>query len=91
MVKSIALKNNELETDGVFILRDNISPDQLVPGLLVENGHIKVNRDMETNLQGCFAAGDAVGKPYQYLKSMGEGQVAALNAVSYLDKLIHVK
>jgi thioredoxin reductase (NADPH) len=91
MVKSIALKNNVLETDGVFILRDNISPDQLVPGLLVENGHIKVNRDMETNLQGCFAAGDAVGKPYQYLKSMGEGQVAALNAVSYLDKLIHVK
>lgn len=91
MVKSIALKNNVLETDGVFILRDNISPDQLVPGLLVENGHIKVNRDMETNLQGCFAAGDVVGKPYQYLKSMGEGQVAALNAVSYLDKLTHVK
>jgi thioredoxin reductase (NADPH) len=86
-VKKVVLKNRELETDGVFILRDNISPDQLVPGLLVEEGHIKVNRDMETNLKGCYAAGDAVGKPYQYLKSMGEGQVAALNAVSYLDKL----
>lgn len=87
MVKKIALKNIELQTDGVFILRDSVSPDQLVPGLLVEDEHIKVNKDMETNLKGCYAAGDAVGKPYQYLKSMGEGQVAALNAVSYLDKL----
>ncbi|MFL0268751.1 NAD(P)/FAD-dependent oxidoreductase [Candidatus Clostridium radicumherbarum] len=90
-VSKVILKNIELETDGVFILRDNISPDQLVPGLLVEEGHIKVNRDMETNLPGCYAAGDVVGKPYQYLKSMGEGQVAALNAVSYLDKLSHKK
>lgn len=90
-VKKVVLKNTELETDGVFILRDNISPDQLVPGLLVEEGHIKVNRDMETNLKGCYAAGDAVSRPYQYLKSMGEGQVAALNAVSYLDKLSREK
>lgn len=86
-VKKIVLRNVELETDGVFILRDNISPDQLVPGLLVEEGHIRVSRDMETNLKGCYAAGDAVGRPYQYLKSMGEGQVAALNAVSYLSNL----
>lgn len=86
-VKKLALQNIELETDGVFILRDSVSPDQLVPGLVVEEGHIKVNRNMETNLKGCYAAGDVVGKPYQYLKSMGEGQVAALHAVSYLDKL----
>lgn len=90
-VKKVILKSYELETDGVFILRDNISPDQLVPGLLVEDGHIKVNRTMETNLEGCYAAGDVVGKPYQYLKSMGEGQVAVLNAVSYLDKLTRKK
>lgn len=87
LVKKLLLQNNELQTDGIFILRDSVSPDQLVPGLMVEDGHIKVNRDMETNLNGCYAAGDAVGKPYQYLKSMGEGQVAALNAVSFLDKL----
>lgn len=40
---------------------------------------------MKTNIEGCFAAGDCIGKPYQYIKSAGEGQVAALNAVSYLD------
>jgi thioredoxin reductase (NADPH) len=90
-VRKVVLKNIELETDGVFILRDNISPDRLVPGLMVEEGKIKVNREMETNLKGCFAAGDVTGKPYQYLKSMGEGQIAALNAVSYLDKLAQIK
>ncbi len=86
-VKKLVLKNSEIECDGIFILRDSISPDQLVPGLLVEDAHIKVNRDMETNLKGCYAAGDATGKPYQYLKAMGEGQVAALNAVSYINNL----
>jgi len=87
MVRKIVLRNSEVECDGVFILRDSISPGQLVPGLLVDDAHIKVNQDMETNLKGCYAAGDSTGKPYQYLKAMGEGQVAALNAVSYIDNL----
>lgn len=85
-VEKLILKNSEVQSDGIFILRDSVPPDQLVPGLLVEDAHIKVNRDMETNLEGCYAAGDATGKPYQYLKAMGEGQVAALNAVAYLER-----
>ena len=32
-VKKLILKNSEIETDGVFFLRDSISPGQLVPGL----------------------------------------------------------
>lgn len=86
-VEKIILKNTELKTDGVFFLRDNIAPDQLVPGIEIEDKHIKVNRAMETNLPGCYAAGDITGKPFQYLKAMGEGQVAALSAVSYLDRM----
>ena len=39
---------------------------------------------MQTNIKGCFAAGDCVGKPYQYIKSAGEGNIAALSATSYL-------
>ena len=42
---------------------------------------------MKTNIEGCFACGDCAGKPYSYIKSAGQGQIAALNAVSYLDKL----
>ena len=41
---------------------------------------------METNLPGLFACGDIAGKPYQYIKAAGQGNVAALSAVEYLDK-----
>lgn len=84
-VEMLKLNNTELPTDGIFLIKDSVAPDQLVPGLLIEEGHIKVDRSMRTNIEGCFAAGDCTGKPYQYLKSAGEGQVAALSAVSYLD------
>jgi thioredoxin reductase (NADPH) len=84
-VEKVILEDCELVTDGVFVLKDSISPSQLVPGLEVNEGHISVDRLMKTNIEGCFAAGDCVGKPYQYIKAAGEGQIAALTAVSYLD------
>ena len=85
-VTKIILDQGEIITDGVFMLRDSLSPEQLVPGLQIEEGHIKVDRNMKTNIEGCYAAGDCIGKPYQYIKAAGEGLVAALSAVSYLDK-----
>lgn len=85
-VNKLILKNNELQTDAVFILRESISPAQLVPGLKIAENHIEVDRLMKTNLEGCFAAGDVVGAPYQYIKAAGEGNIASLSAISYLDK-----
>ena len=61
-----------------------MSPDKLVPGLEINEGHIVVDRTMSTNIEGVFACGDITGKPYQYIKAAGEGNVAALSAVSYL-------
>ena len=84
-VTKLILSKQETPADGVFILKDSVPPAQLVPGLEIENGHIKVDREMKTNIEGCFAAGDCIGKPYQYIKAAGEGLVAALNAVAYLD------
>ena len=66
-VTKLLLKNSEIETNAVFILKDSISPGQLVPGLKIEDDHIAVDRLMKTNIKGCFAAGDCVGKPYQYI------------------------
>lgn len=86
-VSKLKLKKSEIATDGIFILRDSISPGQLVPGIKIVDNHIEVDRLMNTSIKGCFAAGDVVGKPYQYIKSAGEGNVAALSAVSYLDSL----
>ena len=85
-VNKLVLKDNELQTDAVFILRECISPAQLVPGLKISENHIEVDRLMKTNLEGCFAAGDVVGAPYQYIKAAGEGNIASLSAISYLDK-----
>ena len=86
VVKKLTMQNRVIFTDGVFLLRESVSPKQLVPGLKFENNRIVVNRNMETNIPGCFAAGDCVGAPYQYIKAAGEGNIAALSAVSYLDE-----
>ncbi|MDO5291906.1 MAG: NAD(P)/FAD-dependent oxidoreductase [bacterium] len=85
IVKKLVCKNTEIVTDGVFILRDSTPPGQLVPGLKLDGNHVEVDRLMKTNLPGCFACGDIVGVPYQYIKAAGEGNIAALSAVSYLD------
>ncbi len=71
----------ELPVDGVFMLRESVSPAALVGGLQTQEGLVAVDRNMATNLEGCFAAGDCTGRPYQYAKAVGEGNVAA-HAVS---------
>ena len=73
--------------DGVFVLREAVAPAQLVPGLETDGGHVKVNRRMETNLPGLFACGDITGTPYQYVKAAGEGNVAAISAAAYIERM----
>jgi len=80
-------KDSIIESDGIFMLKAAISPAVLVPGLESDNGHIVVDRQMNTNLKGVFAAGDCTGRPYQYTKAVGEGNVAAHSAVDYLNNL----
>ncbi len=71
----------DFAADGIFILRGNVAPAQLVPGLAMEDGHVAVDRAQRTNLAGLYACGDITGAPYQYIKAAGEGNVAALSAV----------
>lgn len=84
-VNGLILKDEtELTVDGIFIMRNAIAPTTILNGLEVAEGHIVVNRKMETNLSGVFAAGDCTGKPYQYTKAVGEGNVAAHSVIEYL-------
>ena len=87
----VRTENGAYPADGVFVLRDAVAPGQLVPGLETDGSHVAVNRRMETNLPGCFACGDIAGLPYQYIKAAGEGNVAALSAVQYVDALKRAK
>lgn len=74
----------ELPVHGVFMLRESVSPAVLVGGLQMENGHVVVARDMATNIKGCYAAGDCTGRPYQYAKAIGEGNIAAHSVSEFL-------
>ena len=82
----LVLNNTSIESDGFFVIKDSLPLSSLVPGLEVDGLHVKVKKDMSTNIPGLFAAGDITGKPYQIAKAAGEGQIAALSAVEYLSK-----
>lgn len=85
-VKEVKIKDRSLPVNGVFIYRETFLPDQLTSGVGIKDNHINVDRMYRTNISGIFAAGDCTGKPYQLAKAAGEGQVAALSAVQYLDQ-----
>lgn len=83
-VNGLVTDKNTYDVEGVFILRDAVAPGQLVPGIETDGPHVRVNLDMSTSIPGLFAAGDIAGLPYQYIKSAGQGNVAALSAVNWL-------
>lgn len=87
LVNKVSFREKDIDVDGVFVIKDSASLKSLVPGLETDGPHVIVDINMKTNIEGCFACGDCAGKPYSYIKSAGQGQIAALNAVSYLDKL----
>lgn len=83
--KLIFKSGREIAADGFFIIKDSSKAERLVPGIKMEDNHILTNKDMSTSIKGLFAAGDITGKPYQIMKAVGEGQIAALNVCGFLD------
>ena len=79
-VTHVLVDGEKVLCEGVFLLRPSVAPVDLMRGLALEDGHVRVSRSMETNLPGVYAAGDCTGKPYQIAKAVGEGQIAALAA-----------
>ena len=85
-VEGVEIDGEIIPFDGVFVLRDTVAPQALLPGLELQGVHIAVQPDMRTSVAGVFAAGDCVGTPYQIAKAVGEGNIAALSAAKYLDQ-----
>ena len=85
-VTKLVTDGGEYEVYCVFVLRDAVMPDKLIPGVETDGAHIVVDNEMRTNIAGLFACGDIAGKPYQYIKAAGQGNIAALSAVAYLNK-----
>ena len=80
----LVFEDREVAVDGIFMLKQAVAPSVLLYGLETAEGHIVTDRACKTNLPGCFAAGDCTGRPYQYVKAAGEGNVAAHSAAEYL-------
>jgi thioredoxin reductase (NADPH) len=87
-VELLTTSTGEYEVAGVFIERAGRPAEQLLTGLHIEKGFILVDFMQATNLPGIFAAGDCTGKPWQISRAVGQGQVAALSAIHYLNEVI---
>jgi thioredoxin reductase (NADPH) len=71
--------NNEtlIQEDGSFLCAMN------------EQGQVIVDISMNTNVPGLFATGDMrMAAPKQVVSAAGDGAVAALQAIAYVDKLL---
>lgn len=86
VVRAVRVGGAELSAEGVFILRPAAPPDALAPGLVLEDGLVKTDAFMRTNIPGLFAAGDMTGKPYQVANAVGDGLIAGLGAAEYLEE-----
>lgn len=75
-----------IDVDGAFFLRSAVAPATILKGLEMNGAHIVVNRDCSTNIDGCYAAGDCTGRPYQIPKAVGEGNISAHSIIEYLAK-----
>ena len=83
-VASVTFKGEAIPVSGAFFLKDSINPGVLLSGLDMAGGHIIVDRTQKTNIDGVYAAGDCTGRPYQYAKAVGEGNVAVHSVLEYL-------
>ena len=72
--------NNEtlMQEDGTFLCDTN------------EQGQVIVDISMNTNIPGLFATGDIrIAAPKQVVSAAGDGAVAALQAISFVDALLN--
>jgi thioredoxin reductase (NADPH) len=95
LVESVTLKNvktgdvSQMATDSVFVFVGTLPSSEFLNNAvsLDKDGFIKVNKEMETNVPGIFAAGDVISKRLRQISSsVGEGAVAAFNAEKYLER-----
>jgi thioredoxin reductase (NADPH) len=78
----------ELEVPAIFIFRE-IPSTSLFAKAGVELDHrqcIQVDRQQKTNLEGVFAAGDVTCGGLQIASAVGEGCVAAIQAINHVRK-----
>ncbi len=85
-------QEHTLDAEGIFVHIGSIPNSAMVPTEVVKDqfGYIKVNANCETSVAGLLAAGDVTDVPFkQIVIAAGQGTIALLSAVSYLNRLDH--
>ena len=88
-IQSASNEITEMKVDGVFILIGYEPNTESLKGIisLNEKNEIIVDKNLQTNLEGVFAAGDSIQKKYrQVTTAVADGTVAALSAAEYLNQ-----
>ncbi len=83
-------ERKEVDTDGVFVFIGHAPNNEIYKGQLEmdDRGYIKVDTNMQTNVEGVFACGEAADGVYkQVVTSAGMGATAAIAASRYLEEL----
>lgn len=78
-----------IEVDGMFIYIGKETQLDFLSNLNIklENNHIVVDKNMQTNIDGIFACGDVIKKEvYQISTATAEGTIAAYSVQKYLEK-----
>ena len=90
-VEGIILSSNkEIKVDGVFVFVGMKVNNELIKDLVELNewGEVKVNLNMQTSKKGLYAAGDIrENSVKQVVAAAGDGAVAAINAVKYIERM----
>lgn len=83
-------KTNVLEIQGAFVFIGYQPNTEFIQDreLLNERGEIVVNADMETQIEGVYAAGDCTAKKYrQITTAVGDATIAALAATAKINQV----
>jgi len=95
-LESVDIKNlrtgeiKNFRTDGAFIFIGYSPNTEFLKGIvdLNQRGEIIVDTNMQTSLQGVYAAGDSIVKKFrQVTTAVGDGTIAALAASAYINEL----
>jgi thioredoxin reductase (NADPH) len=81
---------SEMKIDGVFIFIGYVPNTESLEGIIELNewNEIVVDKNMNTNLIGVYAAGDSIQKKYrQVTTAVADGTIAALSAAEFVNNL----
>ena len=100
VVENLVLKNiktgevSDLKVAGVFMFVGQAPYDECIKGVVkaTKEGWIIVNENMETSVEGIFAAGDVCKKHLrQVVTAAADGSIAAMGASAYINEQLHLR